>query len=71
MNADLVREDERQRIRQMLIDVTGTLLNTTGLNHNTPSEWPVTQVILDVLKIVSNQLTHGISVNMFKHLYPQ
>lgn len=64
-------EDERQRIKRMLTEVKETMLNTASLDHNAPSEQPVTQVILDVLETVSDQLTSGISVNMFRHLYPQ
>lgn len=71
MNAGFAREDERARIRDMLDTVKTMLLESDSLPHNAPSDMPVTDIILDVLGIVSSRLATGISVNMFRHLYPK
>ena len=74
METDLIRTtvrgNERIRIQQML-DTVKQLILESSLDHNAPSDWSATDTILDVLKTVSDGLVTGISVNMFRHLYPE
>ncbi len=64
------RQKERDDIRIML-DTVGKMLLESDLPHNVCMNLPVTDIIFDVLGIVSDGLATGISVNRFKHLYPK